>query len=72
MLVWTGQKWMTVHSPTGANLKNASLIVMMANREADQDRIKRWWRIVFCALIGFILGRVFVVILEIIANHYFS
>lgn len=76
MLVWTGSQWMTVHAnpnaPQGANFKNATIVLMNAKRLADEDRIKHWKVLALYAVVGFILGRLFVVALEIIANHYLS
>ena len=74
LLVWTGQQWMTVQnnpsSPTGVNLNNASIILMEANRISDEQRIKRWWSMATYMVVGLVLGRIFIVILEMVANHY--
>lgn len=76
LLVWTGQQWMTVQnnpsSPTGVNLNNASIILMEANRISDEQRIKRWWSMATYMVVGLVLGRIFIVILEMVANHYWT
>lgn len=75
MLVWTGARWCSVQpnpaSASGVSLSNANVVVMAAHRLEDEKRIKHWWSMARYMVGGFILGRAFVFILELVANHYF-
>ncbi len=66
LLVWTGQQWMTVQN----NTSSPNVVLMEASRISDEQRIKRWWSMAAYMVVGFVLGRIFIVILEMVANHY--